>query len=428
MHFNLGCLMVATAASLSWSEIIQGMVSSTLEIPLDSVKVTVKDAPGATAFSDAKGAFTLNTAITGLHPTLNPFWRNHQGEYVARHSLNGQWLGPSDARPAGVYFGFAPSTLGTGLAKRAAAVTLVFEKAGFVKKEAVSPADASAMQVVLEYSDLRLKAKTDYQKSYVGSNVTLAELAWTGDTATCNAGTVSQLSQTRSLLRLNYFRRMVGLTPVTFVAALNSKCQQAALMMTANKALNHSPPTTWRCYTQEGADGAGSSNLSGGSHSSAAMTQYMRDEGGNNTFVGHRRWILYPLLLEMGSGSTGSNNALATFGKRMAAYPASMPAFVAWPAAGYFPYPLVAPRWSFSVHNNADLSAAQVVMTGPDGKAMPQTLLPYVKGYGEPTIVWEPAGIDVKNPADAVYSITVTGVKGGRPDGAYAYQVTLFQP
>jgi hypothetical protein len=54
--------------------------------------------------------------------------------------------------------------------------------------------------------------------------------------------------------------------------------------------------------------------------------------------------------------------------------------------------------------------------------------LPYVKGYGEPTIVWEPAGIDVKNPAEAVYSVTVTGVKGCRPDGTCTYQVALFQP
>lgn len=426
MHFHRICLLAAVAAiSLSYSEIIQGVVSSTLEVPLDSVKVSLKDAPGVIVYSDAKGAFTLNTASTALQPSPRDLVSK---QVTARHTADGQWLEPSDNPSAGIYFNWAVSEPGAGLAKRSGAVTLVFEKTGFVKKEAVSPVTPPPMQVVLEYSDLRLKAKADYQKNYVGSNVSLQELAWTGDTATCNAGTISDLAQTRTVMRLNYFRRMVGLTPVTFNSTLNSRCQQAALMMTANKTLNHSPPTTWRCYTQEGADGAGSSNLAGGSHSSAAMTQYMKDEGGNNTFVGHRRWILYPLILEMGSGSTGNYNALATFGKKMATYPATTPAFVAWPAAGYFPYPLVAPRWSFSVHDNADLSACQVNMTGPDGVAKPQTLLPYVKGYGEATIVWEPTGIDVKNPQDATYSVAVTGVKGGRPDGTYAYQVTMFQP
>ena len=38
----------------------------------------------------------------------------------------------------------------------------------------------------------------------------------------------------------------------------NLKAQAAALMMSVNRALSHSPPSTWICYTPEGAQGAGS--------------------------------------------------------------------------------------------------------------------------------------------------------------------------
>ena len=86
--------------------------------------------------------------------------------------------------------------------------------------------------------------------------------AWTGNRATCDAGTTASGFQDAVLLRLNYFRAMAGVpATVTFGGTYNGKDQKAALMMSANVQLNHNPPTTWTCYTADGAEAAGNSNL-----------------------------------------------------------------------------------------------------------------------------------------------------------------------
>lgn len=42
------------------------------------------------------------------------------------------------------------------------------------------------------------------------------------------------------------------------------------------------------------------------------MIAYMRDSGSYNYFVGHRRWILYPLRNQFGSGSVGESTRAAS--------------------------------------------------------------------------------------------------------------------
>jgi hypothetical protein len=49
---------------------------------------------------------------------------------------------------------------------------------------------------------------------------------------------------------------------VQFNSTLSRKAQRAALMMAANAALSHFPPTSWKCYAKDGAEAAASSNLS----------------------------------------------------------------------------------------------------------------------------------------------------------------------
>jgi hypothetical protein len=82
----------------------------------------------------------------------------------------------------------------------------------------------------------------------------------------------------------------------------SGKAQQAALMMSANGQLSHNPPPSWLCYTAEGAQAAGSSNLYLGRFGPAAITGYVYDAGSGNYAVGHRRWILYPQTQRMGTG------------------------------------------------------------------------------------------------------------------------------
>lgn len=272
----------------------------------------------------------------------------------------------------------------------------------------------------------RQKVIDDYNNNYLGSN--LASSGWTGNTASCIAGTVSAESHAKTLQRINYFRRQVGLNDnITFDTTKNRKCQEAALMMTSNGALNHTPPTSWKCYTADGAAAAGASNLSSGSHSSGAITQFMQDFGSSNQAVGHRRWILYSRAIQMGHGSTHSNSALWVIGGAAPKPPANMPAFISWPPSGYVPAPLVYARWSFGIPG-ADFTNTKVEMKNPAGAAMALNIVHFNGSYGDRTIVWEPTGVKTNITADEAYQVTVKDVK--LSDGtikSFNYSVTLVK-
>ncbi len=182
---------------------------------------------------------------------------------------------------------------------------------------------------------------------------------------------------------------MVGIPDVEyFDDELNAKCQQGALMMLANNALNHNPPTSWSCYTTEGADAAGHSNIATNT-ASASIDLYMLDFGSGNYSAGHRRWILKPSTKSMGHGSASSYSMLWVFGGVELETPANIPEFIAWPVKGYMPQNLIPDRWSFSI-KNADFSNTNISMTDESGDNIPLSIETIVNGYGENTIVWVP--------------------------------------
>jgi uncharacterized protein YkwD len=199
-------------------------------------------------------------------------------------------------------------------------------------------------------------------------NASAPSPGWTGNRASCNAGTTAQAFRDAVLLRINYFRAMAGVPDrVSFSTTYNSKSQLAALMMSVNGQLSHSPPSSWTCYTADGATAAGSSNLTLGTYGWSAINGYMKDPGSNNAAAGHRRWILYPQTQNMGTGDIPpdggyASNALWVFDSHMwEARPPVRDSFVAWPPPGYVPYQVVYPRWSFS-YPSADFSQTSVTM------------------------------------------------------------------
>ena len=258
---------------------------------------------------------------------------------------------------------------------------------------------------------------------------------WTGNHSTCNAGTTSQAFRDAVLLRINYFRAMAGLpAQVTFSGEYSRKAQQAALMMSRNGQLSHSPPSSWICYTAEGAEAAGKSNLYLGTYSWGAIDGYIEDPGSGNTAVGHRRWILYPQTQVMGTGdipSTGgywAANALWVFDANMwGPRPSTREEFVAWPPPGYVPYQVVFPRWSFA-YDEANFSSAMVSMTR-NGSGISVSVKPVATGYGENTLVWEPnAPFGVAPTSDITYTVSVQNVLIGGVGRSFAYNVIVFDP
>ena len=260
-------------------------------------------------------------------------------------------------------------------------------------------------------------------------------IGWTGNHADCNAGETSPAFREAVQLRINYFRSMAGV-PGTIQLAdeYSRKAQQAALMMSVNGQLSHNPPPSWLCYTAEGAQAAGSSNLYLGVYGPAAITGYMEDPGGGNYFVGHRRWILYPQTLEMGTGDIPNasgywpSNALWVFDENMwNPRPETREDYVAWPPPGYTPYQVVFPRWSFA-YADADFSDASVSMSSA-GQPIPVALQPVGNGYGENTLVWVPElSLGAPPPADTAYDVVVTGVKINGLPRDFSYQVIMFDP
>lgn len=265
-------------------------------------------------------------------------------------------------------------------------------------------------------------ALNDYTTNYLGSAV--SSTGWTGSTAACNAGAVSQATHDAVIKRINYFRRMVGLNDhCTLDSTLFSQEQETALIMSANNALNHNPPNTWLCWTQAAADGAGSSNLALGSHSSGAITAFINDFGAGNQVVGHRRWILHSRKQTFSYGSTNNAMALHVFRSDTNSI---VPDYIAYPPKGYVPQTLVFGRWSFGIPS-ADFSAATVTMTGPSGNVPLTVVSRSDNGYGDNTLVWEPIGINVSGTSDVNYTVSVSGISGAALS-SYAYTVTIFKP
>ncbi len=287
--------------------------------------------------------------------------------------------------------------------------------------------------------DVQSKASvTDYFNTfYLNQSVSTD---WNGNLATCNYGSTSAAFRESVMRRINYYRVMAGIPPLNnLYDVYNQKAQAAAALMSINDALNHTPPSSWTCYSQLAYDGASSSNLALGAYGLGAISLYMQDPGDGNGAVGHRRWILYPQTQEMGSGDIPSHdgywssNALVVFDSHLwEPRPETRDGFVAWPPAGYVPYQVVYPRWSFS-YPGADFSTASVSMIKNGQSVSSIKLETVVNGYGENTLVWIPFGLSPWQSwpvpsADEVYQVTISQVKINGVNQTFQYQVTIFSP
>lgn len=274
------------------------------------------------------------------------------------------------------------------------------------------------------------QAQKDYKELYVGSNI--ENPGWTGSVTGCVAGSVSQAAQDGFVKRINYFRKLVGLPGnVLLNPAQNKMGQECALIMKAKGQLSHFPPSSWPCYTADGATAAAGSNiaLSGGAgpsamHASNAITAYIHDFGAGNEKVGHRAWILLPELNKVGHGSTDVSNSMIwkdNYGTK----PINNPEYIAYPPNGYIPTSLIFERWSFSI-TGANFSTATVKI---NGGALATTVIARETSMGKPDsrIVWTVAGIIYPITMPVNYTVTIEDVKNA-PKTSYTYVVKAFTP
>ncbi len=312
------------------------------------------------------------------------------------------------------------------------------------------PADSSGFQLQLKPSErkqterLAVNPQNREESELFFTNCYLSsqgyEINWTGNHELCNAGMTAQDFRDAVLLRINYFRAMAGVpATVAFDDTYNNKAQKAALMMSANNQLSHSPSPSWICYSDDGSEAAGSSNLCLGVFGWNAITGYIQDPGSSNYPVGHRRWILYPQTQFMGTGDipyinsyTGSN-ALWVFDSNMwGPRPDTRDEFVAWPPPGYVPYQVVFQRWSFSFPQ-ANFDSTSVTMIS-NGNPVDVDVQSVVNGYGENTLVWVPSieyesgNAWPKPTEDTTYAISVNNAVIEGVVRNFTYNVIIFDP
>lgn len=283
-------------------------------------------------------------------------------------------------------------------------------------------------------------------------NTTNPPIGWTGNHAACDPGETSAEFKNALIDQINFYRRMAGIQDVALAGALhNLGVQKAALLMSVNNSLSHSPPADWNCYPEmsaadpKGSDYAGRSNLFLGVHGAESVHGYIMDPGGGNTAVGHRGWILWPQRTEFGTGDvpdgTGAStaNALYVFGAESATRQTRDKIggyeVVAWPPPGYVPYQVAYSRWSLE-YPGADFAAATVTMTEM-GCPSETAITTEIQNRGN-RLVWVPTSIAGYNPngrgshpkpgADIVYRVAVEDAVMDGATVAFSYNVIVIDP
>jgi hypothetical protein len=189
------------------------------------------------------------------------------------------------------------------------------------------------------------------------------------------------------------------------------QAQACALMMDANNSLSHDPPESWKCYSEEGAQGASTSNISSGPGVSSVQG-YLIDTGNETTF-GHRRIILSNELGPIGLGSTGENGASCM--QNIGGTGDADKEWTAWPPPGVFPIQAYSDYWSslsdtgWSIQSeDIALEDAAVTITS-DGAPLGVEVEALEGNYGNNNAIrivpegWEPE-------AGKTYSVSVSGI------------------
>ena len=195
--------------------------------------------------------------------------------------------------------------------------------------------------------------------TYRGAAFLYAEVP---DVDRCFAGRLTQVAKNRALEAMNQIRALHGLPPVQYSSRYDRQMQETSLIQAANGYLTHYPEPSAQCYTEAGAEGSGTSNLSGSTINGRGADQDPAHEivgwtndAHNLSFVaaaGHRRWVLNPFAAYVSYGRVYEYAAQKVFGfdDEPSIIPRIEVDYVAFP---YEPYPfhLVEddPPWSFSV-------------------------------------------------------------------------------
>jgi Cysteine-rich secretory protein family len=241
---------------------------------------------------------------------------------------------------------------------------------------------------------------------WTADRVDMTEGTWTGNADSCTPGDLTGSGRANALRLLNLYRFLTGMPTVTEDPTMDALAQGCALLQTANNSLNHTPPTTWLCYTAEWGAAAGKSSLSGGGLV-RSIDGYMAEDASNAATMGHRRWIFNNALGPVGFGMTKAS----CFYQMGGTGKANMP-FVPWPPSGPVPMTAITTTkvdtngWTIQ-SDSANVNAGTVTVTD-NGQPAAVTQTSLGANYGSKyAIRFLPSGW--KTQAGHTYAVTVSG-------------------
>lgn len=233
---------------------------------------------------------------------------------------------------------------------------------------------------------------------------------------TCDRGTFSVEGRENALRRLNLYRWVAGLDPVLEDPARLDTQQACAVIQKAMGALSHQPAPDAPCYSPEGAQGAGSSNLALGATAAESVDLYVDDRGIFS--LGHRRWVLNPFMGETTFGVVPPASCMYSFSMSGSG---RFGTIVSWPPPGFAPVNGANGRWSFasSMYRVLQETTVEVAADGGPFVAIEADVLG--GGFGwETYLAWDPPPNGWQ--PGHTFVVAIRGTSGG--DFTYAVRTT----
>lgn len=261
----------------------------------------------------------------------------------------------------------------------------------------------------------------------------------------CDAGLLKMSDKQAVLTELNAVRALHRLPPVIYDSSADIYTQKSALIGVANAQLTHTPAPNMICFSDEGAQGSGQSNLflAGGytPTSAESIARFLIDD--NVASLGHRRWVLHPFLSQTSFGRvdgqprTGSTLRHTATSLRVLGYPDANLAghtdlnYVAYPE-GIYPAKYFKHGWfmSFSVLANrgstfangqsaVSFNGATIQVANASGAALTiSDQSANHAGFGLPNVVqWKVTGTQ----NNVEYTVRIGNVTVGGQARSYQY-------
>ncbi len=260
----------------------------------------------------------------------------------------------------------------------------------------------------------------------------------------CDAGLLKMSDKQAVLTEFNAVRALHRLPPVIYDSSADIYTQKSALIGVANAQLTHTPATSMFCYSDEGAQGSGQSNLflAGGytPASTESIARFLIDD--NVASLGHRRWVLHPFLSQTSFGRvdgqprTGSTLRHTATSLRVLGYPdANLSGndinYIAYPEGNYpakyfkhgwfMSFSVLADKGSTFANGQSAVSfngaTIQVTNAGGTALAVSEQSANYA-GFGLPNVVqWKVAGTQ----NNVEYTVRIGNVTVGGQARNYQY-------